>query len=196
VLHFIFEPADHKTEYARRIARALAKGLSRSQARGHPKPAESSIRTSLGGRPIEDARVQLALKILRQGKSLSGAAREVRISPERLRRYAIETNVIEKQGRRWSVRHDLPRRMLLYSRGQALSVVVGDFDSASRIGRFMAAVGKFLTTNNPAGLAEFAGQSVRDVSGVTHVFETRLNALYRIASSTDQTFEQIYRIVI
>jgi len=86
--------------------------------------------------------------------------------------------------------------MLLYSRGQALSVVVGDFDSASRIGRFMAAVGKFLTTNNPAGLAEFAGQSVRDVSGVTHVFETRLNALYRIASSTDQTFEQIYRIVI
>jgi hypothetical protein len=85
--------------------------------------------------------------------------------------------------------------MRWYSRGQAISIVVGDFASASKVGRFMAAVGKFLTANNPAGLAEFVGESVRDVSGTTHVFETRPNALYRITSSTDQTFEQIYRIV-
>ncbi len=183
-------------EYARRIANATARGLSRSQARGHPKPAESSIRTGRGGRPIEDTRVQLALKSLRQEKSLSAAAREARISTERLRRYALEKNLIEKQGRRWSVRHDLPRRMLLYSRGQAISIVVGDFASASKVGRYMAAVGKFLTNNDPSGLAEFAGQSVRDVSGAAHVFETRPNALYRITSSTDQTFEQIYRIVV
>jgi hypothetical protein len=185
-----------RVEYARRIANAQKLGRSRSQARGHPKAAESSVRAVPGGRPIEDARLQLGLKVLRQKRSLSAAAREARISPERLRRRAIEKNLIEKHGRRWSVRHDLPRRMLLYTRGQAISIVVGDFDSASRIGRFMAAVGKFLTTNNPAGLAEFAGQSVRDVSGVTHVFETRPNALYRITSFTDQTFEQIYRIVI
>jgi hypothetical protein len=99
---------DYKAEYARRIANAKKRGLSRSQARGHPKPAESSIRTSPGGRPIEDARLQLGLKVLRQEKSLSAAAREARISPERLRRYALDKNLIEKQGRRWSVRHDLP----------------------------------------------------------------------------------------
>jgi hypothetical protein len=75
--------------------------------------------------------------------------------------------------------------MRWYSRGQAISIVVGDFASASKVGRFMAAVGKFLTANNPAGLAEFVGESVRDVSGTTHVFETRPNALYRITSSTD-----------
>jgi hypothetical protein len=157
---------------------------------------ENSLRAGSLGRPIEDTRLQLALKILRQGKNFSGAAREVRISPERLRRYALERNIIEKQGRRWAVRHDLPRRMLLYSKGQAISVVVGNFASASKIGRFMAAVGKFLTTNNPAGLVEFVGESVGDVSGATHAFETRPNVLYRITSSSDQTFEQIYRIVI
>jgi hypothetical protein len=86
--------------------------------------------------------------------------------------------------------------MLLYSKGQAISIVVGDFVSASKVGRFMAAVGKFLTTNNPAGLAEFVGESVGDVSGATHTFETRPNTLYRITSASDQTFEQIYRIVI
>src|SRR5438067_2241255 len=31
---------DHRAAYKRRIARGLAKGLTRSQARGHPKAAE------------------------------------------------------------------------------------------------------------------------------------------------------------
>ena len=190
------KPRNYKAEYARRVANAQKRGLSRSQARGHPKPAESSVRTGRSGRPLDDARLQLGLKVLRLEKSLSAAAREARISPERLRRYAIKRKLIEKKGRRWSVRHDLPRQMLLYSRGQAISIIVGDFASASRIGRFMAAVRNFLTSNNPTELVEFVGESVRDVSGATHDFETRPNALYRITSSSDQTFEQIYRIVV
>jgi hypothetical protein len=143
-----------------------------------------------------DVRVQLAPKSLRQGKSLSAAARAVRMSPERLRRYAIERNVIEKQGRRWSVRHDLPRRMLLYSRGQSKSIVVGDFVSASKVGRFMAAVRRFLETNNRSVLEPFSGQSVRDISGKEHSLETRPNVLYRLSSTGEQTFEQVYRIII
>ena len=56
--------------------------------------------------------------------------------------------------------------MLLFSRtAEPLHVVVGDFDSASKIGRFMSAVSHFLRTNNPAGLREFEGASVTDVSG-------------------------------
>jgi hypothetical protein len=134
--------------------------------------------------------------VLRQEKSLTAAAREAKISPERLRHYATEKNIIERQGRRWTVRHELPRRMLLFSDGRAVQVVVGDFDAASKIGRFMSAVGEFLRTNKPAGLREFEGASVTDVSGKTYPFETRPNALYRIASAHDQSFEHIYRIVI
>ena len=66
---------------------------------------------------IEDDRLQLALKVLRQEKSLTAAAREAKISPERLRRYATEKDIIERRGRRWIVRRKLPRRMLLFSEG-------------------------------------------------------------------------------
>ena len=167
---------DYRAEYRRRIARAAAKGISRSQARGHPKPREAAVAPRHPPKPIEDDRLQLAFKVLRQERSLSAAARAAKISPERLRHVATERDIIERQGRRWVVRQQLPRRMLLFSDGRALQVVVGDFASASKVGRFMSAVSAFLRTNNPAGLREFEGVSVTDVAGKTHPFETRPNA--------------------
>ena len=187
---------DYAVEYARRITQAVAKGLSRSQARGHPKPAEAITGSKRTAKPLEDDRLQLALKVLRQEKSLTAAAREAKVSPERLRRYATERSIIERRRRRWIVRRELPRRMLLFSDGKVVQVVVGDFASASKVGRFMSAVSTFLRTNNPAGLREFDGASVADISGRTHPFETRPNTLYRLASAHDQSFEHIYRIVI
>ena len=86
--------------------------------------------------------------------------------------------------------------MLLFSNGKTLQVVVGDFASASKVGRFMSAVSTFLRTNNPAGLRQFDGASVADISGRTHPFETRPNTLYRLASAHDESFEHIYRIII
>src|SRR5271166_879458 len=177
-------------------AAGAAKGVSRSQARGHPKPEELSVSLKRPPKPIEDQRLQLAFKVLRQEKSLSAAAKAAKIAPERLRHFATERDIIERQGRRWIVRHQLPRRMLLFTDRKALPVVVGDFDAASKIGGFMSAVSEFLRTNNPAGLREFEGASVTDVSGKTHPFETRPNALYRLASAHDQSFEHIYRIVV
>src|SRR5271166_6724139 len=177
-------------------AAGAAKGVSRSQARGHPKPEELSVSLKRPPKPIEDQRLQLAFKVLRQEKSLSAAAKAARIAPERLRHFATERDIIERQGRRWIVRHQLPRRMLLFSDGRVLQVVVGDFDSASKIGRFMSAVGEFLRTNKPAVLSEFEGVSVADVAGKIHACETRRNALYRLASAHDQSFEHICRIVV
>jgi hypothetical protein len=187
---------NYVAEYARRIARAVAKGFSKSQARGHPKVAEAVIGVRRVAKPVEDDRLQLALKVLRQEKSLTTAAREAKVSPERLRRYATEKNIIERRGRRWIVRQQLPRRMLLFSNGTVIQVVVGDFVSASKVGRFMSAVSTFLRTNNPAGLRQFDGASVADISGRTHPFETQPNTLYRLASAHDQSFEHIYRIII
>jgi hypothetical protein len=64
------------------------------------------------------------------------------------------------------------------------------------VGRFMSAVGHFLETNNRSVLTPFAGQSVADIDGRKHPFETRPNVLYRLSSAGEHTFEQIYRIVI
>jgi hypothetical protein len=189
----VMRTRDYKSEYARRIARGLSKGLSKSQARGHSKANEKSFRAP---KRLLDERLQLALKVLRQEKNFAAAARAGKIAPERLRKIAVEKGLIEKEGCRWRVKPDLPRRMKLFSDAESLVVTVGDFETASLIGRFMSAAGRFLETNKRALLTPFVGLSVRDIAGKEHLFETRPNILYRLAAGGDHSFEQIYRIVI
>jgi hypothetical protein len=55
--------------------------------------------------------IQLAFRVLRQERNFAKAARAAKLSPERWRKYAIERGLIEKSGRRWRTRPDLPRRM-------------------------------------------------------------------------------------
>ena len=71
------------------------------------------------------------------------------------------------------------------------------FDApAVDVGRYMAAVGRFLETNDPGHLAPFEGLSVTDVSGRTHPLETRPNMLDRLDQARGAPFEQVYRIVV
>ena len=111
---------NYKAEYARRRTKALARGLSVSQARGHAKVGERPSH----GPPcqIEDERLQVALRMLRREKNFEAAAKAARISPERLRRGAIERGLIEKSNRRWQPRTDLPRRLKAFSREKALTI--------------------------------------------------------------------------
>jgi hypothetical protein len=187
-------PRNYKAEYARRIARGLARGLSHSQARGHPKAAETPARSPR--RLLEDIRIQLALRTLRQERNIAKAAKAAKVSPERLRKYAVERRLIEKKGRSWDVRKDLPRRMLLFSNGRSLVITVADFQSASLVGQYMATVKHFLERPDRSVLRPFVDQAVRDVSGKEHRFETRPNVLYKLSAAGEHTFEQIYRIVI
>jgi|AntRauTorcE11897_2_1112592.scaffolds.fasta_scaffold15284_1 hypothetical protein len=184
---------DYKAEYKRRIERGLAKGRTLSQARGHPKAGEKHISKP---QPIEDHAFQISLQALRSGKSLSKAAKEIRVSPARLRNQAKEKGIIQKQGQRWVVKKDIPREMLVYSNGKAFPIVIRNFLEASKLGQYMSAVRWFLRTNDPKYLEPFIGQSVQDVRNKIYIFETNPNALYRISASGSETFEQIYRIVI
>ena len=187
---------DYKAEYTRRIARGSAKGLTRSQARGHPKPSESSVSPRRQPAPLPDQVVQQALQALRRDQGLRTTAKALHVSPERLKHALAGRSAIVKKGRKWVIRPDLPRRMSLYSQGRELIVTVADFESASRVGQFMDAVGRFLRSNDRSLLAPFVGQSVTDVAGKSHPFETDPNVLYRITSTGGDTFEQIYRIII
>ena len=185
---------DYAAEYDRRIARAFAKGLTRSQARGHPRAGEVPVSTKRPPKAIPDDRLQQALRVLRLG-GLTAAAKAAHVSPERLRHVATSKGAIKKQGRRWILDPDLPRRMPLFSRGRAIEVTVTG-GAASKIGSYKDAVGRFLASNNRDLLKPFVGQSVTDTAGKSHPFETNPNVLYRLASAGEATFEQVYRIVV
>jgi len=189
-------PRDYKEEYRRRMELGKAKGLTPSQARGHPKAGETAASAKRPPKPISDERLQRALRALRQEKNLAKAAKSAGMSPERLRRAAINKGAITKQGRRWIVPPDLPRRMPLYSRRRQIEITVGDLETASLIGRYMSAVARFSETNDRSLLQPFAGQAVTDIKGKSYPFETNPNTLYRLTSAGGETFEQVYRIVV
>jgi hypothetical protein len=187
---------DFTSEYRARIARGVAKRLSRSQARGHRKPGEASISKRRAERALEDHKLQTALRLIRQGQSVTTAAKQTNTSPETLKSKLIESGAIEKRGRKWLVKGSLPRRVLIFSGGREHIITVGDFKAASLIGKYMSHVGWFSTTNEKSHLKKFAGKSVTDINGKSYPFETRPNVLLRLLHAGGNSFEQIYRIVV
>ena len=181
-----------KTKRPRKKTR---KGKNKShKIRGQRKKSKRSIKRR--PRKLSDKRIQRGLRILQEMKDLFPAARAAGVSPKEFAKAALAKGAIRKQGKRWVVRGGLPRRMLLFSGGREVAVTVRGIKSASLVGRYMAAVRQFLRTNNSELLAPFAERSVKDTVGTTYPFETDPNAIYRLALAGDQTFEQIYRIVV
>lgn len=182
-----------KAEYARRIASATSRGLSRSQARGHARTGEVQSGTpKLRG----DARLEAALKVFRKTRNRAVAAKSVNIAPERLRRFLRENVQIEGRGRSLQIIDNRPRDMTVISDGKAEVLRLRDYDQASLNGEHLAAVGDFLRTNNRELLLPFEGRTVIDAKGKSHRLETDPNALHRIAAQGDEVFHEIYRLVL
>lgn len=146
-------------------------------------------------RKINDTRLERGLRVLSETKDIKTAARAIRVSPERFKLAAKRKATIRKQKGFWIVVRRLPRRLPIFTNGKQLAITVRS-KSASLIGRYMAAVGQFLKTNDPKFLAEFRDRSVKDARGKTYEFETNPNALYQLSSAGNEPFEEIYRIVI
>ena len=186
---------NYAAEYARRNKSGLARGLSGPQWRGHPRHHEPYASELAKVRPW-DPQLEEGLKRVREGETLSAAARRLHVAPERLRSYLTRTGVARKERSRWTVGPDYRQReMLIYSRGRELHVILPDYQSANFAGRYMSAVGELLHTNDPAVLEEFVGQGVSDQDGQFHPFETEPNTLYRLASTATEPFEAVYRIL-
>ncbi len=186
---------DYKAEYRRRIQRGLAKGYTRSQARGHPGKGQGYV-SGKAAAPRYDRKLEVGVKEMRSGKSLTAAARSAHVDPTRLRNYATGAEVVKKSRGRWALTRDnRERQVQIYSGGQAHKITVRGYEPAALVGSYMAAVKEFLATNNRANLAPFDGEYVTDVNGRIYLFETRPNALYRLDASGVESFEEIYKLV-
>ena len=184
---------DYKAEYQRRVARALSNGLSRSQARGHAKANEAPLSSKARSPP--DERLEYGLRKLRSTGSLSAAAKEAHVSAERLRRVIRELNLAKREGRKWVHSDSRIRLIEAVTTEGVLPLKVAGFEAASLVGKHDAAVKAFLDTQDISLLDPFRGVSVKDTAGRRHFFETNPNALYRLAASGSEVFEQIYKII-
>ena len=184
---------NYSSEYRRRIDRAQARGLSRSQARGHAKPGEAWIKPQRA--KADTAPLEAALKSLHAGGSLQRAARDNHISVERFKKYLGDRGLARRIGRKWLITDTRRREMTVLSAGRAQKLILKNFENASLNGRHLAAVGQFLVSNDAQLLIPFEGQSVIDASDVPHIFETDPNILYRIAQSGREVYEQVYRLI-
>jgi hypothetical protein len=138
-------------------------------------------RSKTASRAISDRKTRRIIKQMEAGKSLTASARAAAVSPAKLRQLLKSAKLLKERRGRWIIRSDVPTSMLLYSDGAAKWIIPASGRGRSAIGKFMNAVRKFLTTNNPESLAPFVGKSVRDIAGKRHPFETDENTLYALA---------------
>jgi hypothetical protein len=182
---------NYATEYLIRIARGLAGGKSRSQARGHARAVDLSGTTApqpfKRSEPLEDA-----LKLMKQGVSQKKAAKQAGVSAETLRRFQKGNTTSRREGRRWVIADTRPVSVVMATRGKMRGVTVSH-DASSDISRHWMAINHFLETNSPTHLAAFVGKGLRDSKGVFHPFETRPNVLRKLDSAGELSFIDIYR---
>lgn len=183
---------NYQAEYQRRIASAAKRGLSRSQARGHAKASEASLRV---GSSRDHDRLTAAFQEMRRAGSQTAAAKAFNIAPERLRKFVREHQLAERHGRTWKISGELKTGMLVTSEGAQKSVVFVGPDQVSINGRHQYAIKAFLSANDRELLRPFEGQSVIDAKGKSRLLETDPNVLFRLAAAGSEVFHEIYRLI-
>jgi hypothetical protein len=182
---------NYAKEYLIRIARGLAGGKSRAQARGHARAADLPSNTSpqpfKRSEPLEDA-----LRLMRKGVSQKEAAKQAGVSAETLRRFQKANTTSRREGRRWVIVDTRPVSVVMATRGKMRSVTVSH-DAASDVSRHWIAINLFLETNDASHLAAFVGKGLPDSKGAFHPFETRPNVLRKLDSVGELSFVDIYR---
>ena len=150
-------------------------------------------RTRINGAP-DDPRLEIAVKEMNRGSSLTAAARAVNLQPKALRLFLRQRRLARRKGGRWTVKDNRPRRVPVITKGRIRVVTVDGYEEARLVGQHYQAAGYFVRTNDIQVIKPFHGQSVRSVRGKEIPLETDPNALHRIAAMDTPPFHEIYEI--
>jgi hypothetical protein len=186
---------------SRKVAAKRVKALSRRKATTRVKSG-SRRKTSAGKKPTQrvgrkvsqDRRLEIAVKDMNRGSSLTEAAVSVNLSPKSLRAFLGQRRLARRKGDRWTIKDDRPRRVPVMTKGRSRNLTVAGFKEAQLVGEHHNAVGNFVSTNDIALLKPFKGLSVRLTTGKEVLLETDPNALHRIAAMDTPPFHEIYEI--
>lgn len=180
--------------WQRRPAKNLIRNAKKADAKGGRKAKKITLRAT---RPRRyDPKLEFGLAYMRGGDSLAEAARKIGVTSAKLRGYVAASGIAIRKRGKWHFKRDRRfRRMPLYSDGRRVVITVHNGKTASLIGSYMRAVRSFFDTEDIQLLDPFRDQSVPDVNGKRHVFETRPNILFRLDASGIEPFELVYEIV-
>lgn len=182
---------NYKAEYARRKARAADRGLTLSQARGHPRAGETGLRP-----PKYDAGLEAALKTLRSGVTLKAAAALRGVSRERLSRYAKSQAGAARDGKAWTFNDRRKRQVQVIHNGEVIEIWVEGYEPARLAGMYMDAATRAIARPKlvQAFKRRWENVTVRAADGRRYVFTTNLNEIHRAIHTSDRPFHQIYRL--
>jgi hypothetical protein len=125
-------------------------------------------------------------RMRRTGASLTAAAREEHIDPRTVRKYLKA----DLRGRGKATKADRRHRdMLIPTTSGNAPVTVRGSKQASQLGKYMAAVSKYLRSGDVEGLAAFEGKSI---SG--HALITELGLLSSLAQAGALSLDEIYAV--
>jgi hypothetical protein len=133
-------------------------------------------------------------RMRRTGQTLTAAAREEHIDPRTVRKHiGIELKRFAKEGTIYPSKSDQRARQMLIptSQGTTPATIRGSAQ-ASVLGRYMAAVGKFLRTGDTDALDEFEGRSIaghrlitdpEELSLLAEAGSLQIDSIYAMESS-------------
>lgn len=175
---------------ARRKAASRAKSSGSRKATARKKAAKR-----VQGEAAPDPRLEIAVKEINRGSSLTAAARSVNLPPKTLQSFVRLRRLARRKGGRWTVKDNRPRRVPVITKGRIRVAIVDGYEQARLVGQHYQAAGDFVRTNDIQVLKPFDGQSVRPVKGKAIPLETNPNAIHRIAAMDTSPFHEIYKII-
>jgi hypothetical protein len=180
--------------YARRLLNALAKGKTRSEARGHTTTTPPAWKTpQLARSPTYDKALEVVRRT-RHGESFSKASKAVGISPDTVLRYTGSAFERDTRGRWKAKATDRLYRSMRFLTDRGLTTVEpANSAEASKLATYWHAVDRYLKTGDDRLLRRFERMRLRTRDKTSHPFVTDRAQLERLGYAGEISFEDLYQ---